>query len=315
MLDDEFISKSTSGLDEMKRSLESFTPERVSQVTGVSAEHIDESARIFASAGASAIVYALDNAAMEEQEAQVQAMANLALATGNLGKPSAGLYALRRGANEQGASDLGCVPGLLPGYVLASDDGARKRFEEKWGASLPNEAGMGVQEISQAGRDGKVKAVLLLGDGAAYEGDDLYESLEEVEFLVVHDAFLGAAAQRADVVLPATTFADEDGTYTSLERRVQLVTKAITPPNVEALPAWKMVGKLAKEMDAAGFDFENTADVFDEAASLANRIYGGISHKRLVREAVFTLRPDPSLPQPTQLLESEQGIQGYSMAV
>ena len=310
LLDEAFISEHTKGMDEMKRSLEGFTPERVSQVTGVSGEQIEESARIFASAGTSAIVYALDNAAMEEQEAQVQAMTNLALATGNLGKPSAGLYALRRGANEQGASDLGCVPGLLPGYVLVSDNGARKRFEEKWSTPLSNEAGMGVRKILQAARDGKVGAMLLLGDGAAYEGDDLYESLEKVEFLVVHDAFLGAAAQRADVVLPATTFADEDGTYTNLERRVQLVTKAITPPNVEALPAWEIVGKLAKEMGADGFDFENTADVFDEAASLANRIYGGISHKRLVREAVFTLRPDPSLPQPTQLLESDRVSKG-----
>ena len=113
----------------------------------------------------------------------------------------------------------------------------------------------------------------------------------------------------ADVVLPAATFAEEDGTYTNLERRVQLLKRVIAPKNTEARPAWWFLCQLAQRMGGSGFEFEAPSQVFDEIAGLSP-IYAGISHERLVREAVITLRPDPTNPLPTQMLYSDRVSQG-----
>ena len=295
LADETFIRERCDGLDELRVSLQPFALERVAQVTGVSENQVQEAARVYAAASTSAILYALDNVARDEQASHVHALADLALVTGNVGKPSSGLYALPHGTNEQGATDVGCVPDLLPGYQ-----------------PVPEGPGLGIEAALQGAREGRVKAMLLLGDSASYANGELgdgYEALEHLEFLVVQDAFLGAAAQRAHVVLPAATFAEEDGTYTNLERRVQLLSKAISPKNIEAEPGWRFMCGLAQEMGTQGFDFQATAGVFDEISSVAT-IYGGISHQRLQREAVITLRPDPVDPQPTQLLHSDRVSRG-----
>ncbi|MBI4198434.1 MAG: molybdopterin-dependent oxidoreductase [Chloroflexi bacterium] len=310
--DKEFIREKAQGLEELRVSLGDFPLAKVAEVTGVPAERISEAARTFATAETGAIAYALDNAALEEQAAQVHALADLALATGNLGRPSTGLYALRRGANEQGAVDVGATPDLLPGYQRMSDDVARQAVENRWGVKLPTEAGLGLAQVLRAAQEGRVKAMLLLGDSYNYangEMDEGYEALERLEFLVVCDSFLGAAAQRAHVVLPAATFAEEEGTYTNLERRVQLSSRALAPRGMEARPVWQVVCQLAQGMDARGFGFSSPAQVFEEIASVSP-IYAGVSHQRLIREMAFTLRPDPKNPLPTQLAHSDRVSRG-----
>ena len=312
LADEAFIGRQYEGLEAMQASLEQFTPELVSDVAGVPDEQVKEAARFYATSGSGAIVYALDNVALGEQSAHVKALADMALVTDNLGKRSTGLYALRHGANEQGAADVGCAPDMLPGYKATTDDAARTRLSELWGAPLPEIDGMGMSAALEGAWQGTVKAMLLLGDGASLssgEQGDSYEALGKLEFLIVHDAFLGEAAQRANVVLPAATFAEEDGTYTNLERRVQLLSRVISPTNTEAEQAWRMLCHIARQMDAQGFEFESAERVFDEAASVSD-IYGGISHQRLRREAVLTLRPDPLYPQPTQMLYSDRVSQG-----
>ncbi len=307
-----FLQERCDGLEELWASLASFDLHRVAQVTGVPERQIQEAARVYATSGGSAILYALNNVRLEEQTAQTHAMANLALLTGNVGKPSTGLYALPRGANGQGAMDVGSVPDMLPGYQQVGHGPARQRFAHGWGAQLPQQPGLGVGAALQAARGGSVKAMLFLGDIASTEigdGEQGYEALERLEFLVVQDAFLGPAAQRAHVLLPATTFADDDGTYTSVERRVQILKKALSPKNTQAEPGWRFLRRLAHRMGAQGFGFQTTAEVFDEIASLVP-IYGGISHQRLLKEATITLRPDPVNPQPTQLLHSDRVSRG-----
>jgi predicted molibdopterin-dependent oxidoreductase YjgC len=201
---------------------------------------------------------------------------------------------------------------MLPGYQATTDDAARRRLGELWGAPLPEIEGMGMAAALEGARQGTVKAMLLLGDGASLNDGEQgagYEALDKLELLIVHDSFLGEAARRAHVVLPAATFAEEDGTYTNLERRVQLLSRVISPANTEAEQAWRTLCRIARQMGAQGFDFESAEQVFDEAASVTD-IYGGISHRRLRREAVLTLRPDPLYPQPTQLLYSDRVSQG-----
>ena len=310
--DQAFLQEQCEGLGGLRASLEPFALDRVAQLTGVPEDQISEAARVYATSGPAAIVYALDNVAQEEQASCVHALADLALITGNLGKPSTGLYALRQGANEQGATDVGCTPDLLPGYLRVDDEHGRRGLEERWTSLIPELPGLGIQAILKGARTGDVKAMLLLGDGAHYSRGELgdgYEALEHLEFLVVQDSFLGAAAQRAHVVLPEATFAEEEGTYTNLERRVQLLSKAISPRNIEARPAWGFICQLAQRMGALGFDFDSSAQVFDEMASVTS-IYAGLSHQRLRREALLTLRPDSMFPQPTQLLQSHRVAQG-----
>ncbi len=310
--DKEFLSGKCEGLDGLKASLEPYTLDKAAEVTGVPADKIAEAARLYAGADTGAIAYALDNVAVAEQAAHVQALVDLALVTGNLGKASTGLCALRRGANEQGAVDVGVAPDLLPGYLKVGDDAARKSLEVRWGATLPAETGLGLARMLRAARDGDVKAMLLLGDSYNYENGELsegYDALERLEFLVVCDSFLSPAAQRASVVLPSATFAEDEGTYTNLERRVQLSSKALTPRGLEVLPTWRIISRIAQSMGVQGFGYETAGQVFEDLAA-ASPVYAGISHQRLIKEMAFTLRPDPKNPLPTQLALSDKVSRG-----
>ena len=307
-----FADERCEGLGGLRTSLEAFDLDAVSRITGVDAERIREAATMFATTGPASILYALDNVPTEQQPMNVYALTNLALVTGNVGKRSAGLYGLHRGTNQQGAMDVGCVPDLLPGYQQMDESPGQHAIQAVWGQRAPRAPGLGLREALAAARDGAVKSMLLLGDSIDYTSGELgdgYAALQNLEFLVVHDAFMGSAAQLADVVLPATTFAEEDGTYTNLERRVQLLKRAITPKNSEAWPAWWLLSTLAHLMKAPGFEYANPSEVFDEIARVTP-IYAGVSHGRLVREAVVTLRPDPGNPQPTQMLYSDRVSQG-----
>ena len=312
LLDQEFVQQQCEGLDELRASLRDLDVHRVADITGVSVEDIRETAIEFSRADASAIVYALDNVAHAEQANHVYAIANLSLLTGNIGKPSAGLFALQRGGNSQGIMDVGVSPDLLPGYLRVKYDGSRMNVQETWGLEIPSDRGMDLFEMLEGARQGKIKAMFLLGDNANYSNGELgdgYGALDQLEFLVVQDAFLGAAAQRADVVLPGATFAEEDGTYTNVERRVQLLSKALSPRKVDARPSWEVLCQLGKLMGSKGFEFETSSAIFDEIASVSS-IYGGISHQRIRREAVLTLRPDDQNPLPTQILHSGKVANG-----
>ena len=312
LVDSAYLQERCEGLEELRRSLGAFDIGSVTQVTGIAEEQIQEAGQLYATSGPGAILYALDNVAPGQQAMHVHAMVDLALATGNIGRPSAGLYALRHGTNEQGAADVGCTPDLLPGYEPMDEGPGQHHLQEVWGRRVPRAPGLGLREALEGARQGTVKAMLLLGDSVNYTNGELgdgHAALERLEFLVVQDTFLGAAAQLADVVLPAATFAEEDGTYTNLERRVQLLKRVIAPKNTEARLAWWFLCQLAQRMGGSGFDFEAPSQVFDEIARLSS-IYAGISHERLMREALVTLRPDPTNPLPTQMLYSDRVSQG-----
>ncbi|MFQ5861477.1 MAG: molybdopterin-dependent oxidoreductase, partial [Dehalococcoidia bacterium] len=146
LVQEAWVQEHCQGYDELRASLEAVDLDAVARETEVPRERVEEAARLYASSGASAILYALDNVAQEQQGPCVHALADLALLTGNLGKPFTGLYALRQGTNEQGSWDVGCVPHLLPGYRDPSDSQARGALEEAWGASLPTGEGLGLRQ-------------------------------------------------------------------------------------------------------------------------------------------------------------------------
>ena len=306
----------------LRYALQALEMEQVTRATHVSSEDIARVARLFGEAENAAIVYALDNIPAELQHDYVSAIADLALLTGNLGKAGAGIYPMRQGANEQGAWDVGAVPTRLPGARQRRDDDARQAVESLWGCTLPEERGLGLAAVLEGAQDGRVKAMMVIGDSANFSNGRLgngLDALENLEFLVVQDSFLSPPAQRAQVVLPRATFAEKDGTYTNLERRIQRLKPGIQLKNNQSQPEGWTICQIAKRMNASGFDFSSSGDVMTEIARLSP-IYAGVSYQRLEREASLVLRSDPLTsfgttldnPKPTQLLytgREHRGIQ------
>ena len=296
----------------LQYALHNLDMEQISAETQVSQESIAKAARLYGQAEAGAIVYALDNVARELQRDCVSALVDLALVTGNLGKPGSGLYPMRQGANEQGACDVGCVPNRLPGYGRVADDESRQKLEEAWGASLPTERGLRVAAALEAARDGRVKAIFLIGDSAEIGNgrlDDSTEALQRLEFLVVQDTFLNPACSYAHVVLPRVTFAEKDGSFTNLERRIQRLQPALQFKNHDARPESWVICELARRMGVTGFDYLSASQVIDEIARVCP-IYAGVSYQRLEEQGKMVLRTNLESPQPTQVLHATKQYPG-----
>ena len=283
--------------------------------TGVSQESINQAARIYGEADSSAIVYGLDNISRDLQRDCVRALADLALVTGNLGKPASGLYPMRRGANEQGAWDTGCIPDRLPGYRRVDDPEARQEIGNLWGCSIPQTPGLGLYGALEAAATGKVKAMLLIGDGAALENLELesggaaLNALDGLEFLTVHASHLSAAAQRAHLVLPRVTFAEKIGTFTNMERRIQRLHPAMESRNQGSRPESWVICELAYRMNASGFNLASPAGTMDEIA-MVTPIYAGVSYARLESEGKMVLGTKTESPQPTQVLYATKEYSG-----
>ena len=281
--DHDFLADHCEGVEQLRNSLWEFDLIRVEAATGIPQERIREAARLFARADAGATLYGLETIAPELREDCVRALVSLALVTGNVGRPHTGLYPLYPGANEGGARDAGCVPDHLPGYQRVSDPEARSRLENIWGVSpLPSAPGLGVRELADAIRGGRVRAMLVSGDSVNFangQAGDLIGALAELDFLVVVDTFASELTEIADVVLPASTFADRDGTTTNLERRVQLLRPAVGSKGDEEAD-WRILSRIARRMGAPGFDHESAEQVFGEICDVVE-VYGGLSYQRL----------------------------------
>ena len=295
--DHEFQRNSCDNLDALKNSLWSFDMIKVERATGLSQDEIREAARLFARSKPGAILYALETLESALREDCVRALANLALVTGNLGKPSAGLYPLFLGANEQGSKDVGCSPGFLPGYHAVADDEARGRIAQAWSADLPTREGVDVRGLTEAIESGRVKALHVIGDSPNFTNGELgalIKATEKLEFLLVQDVFPNELTEIADVVLPSMTFADRDGTYTNIERRVQLLNPALGPKGDEDTD-WRIICQIASRIGGQGFDFANSEAVFDEYAGLWEP-YAGITYGRLRRETLQWPCPAADMP-------------------
>ena len=280
--DHDFLADTCEGLDPLRNALWSYDLIRVERTTTVPHQQIRAAARLFASSPPAATLFGLETVAPDLRADCVRALVNLALTTGNLGKPSAGLYPLFVGANEQGSKDVGCSPNHLPEYRPVSDEHARQRFQRAWDASIPSSQGLGIKEMTEAIRRGEIKALHIIGDSPNFangELGDFIEAIKDLELLVVQDAFLSELTEVAHVVLPSATFAEKEGTYTNLERRVQLLRAAL-PPKGQEQADWRIIGQIASRMGAKGFDFESAEAVFDEINNLVE-IYGGVSYQRL----------------------------------
>jgi len=310
LLDLSFIKERSENFDAFRESLKSFELDFAENITNVSREKIVEAARMYAMNKPAAILYAMGITQHSHGTDNVMATANLAMLTGNIGKLSSGVNPLRGHNNVQGACDVGALPDVYPGYQSVADPAIREKFEAAWGCSLPAEPGLTIPEILEAAYQRQLKALYLIGENLVLsepQANRATEALKRVGFLVVQDIFLSETAQLADVVLPAVTFAERDGTFTNTERRVQRVRKAIEPIG-NSKPDWWITCQVAQRMGGKGFDFSHPSQIMEEIVRLTP-IYGGISYERLEEGGLQW--PCPSQEHPgTPILHTKQFTRG-----
>jgi predicted molibdopterin-dependent oxidoreductase YjgC len=304
--DNDFISQRTENYEAFRDSLAAFDLDTVSQLTGVPKEKIKAAARAYATQGPSSILYAMGITQHTHGTDNVLAISNLALLTGNVGRHGSGVNPLRGQNNVQGACDMGALPNVYPGYQRVDFIDIQNKFEKAWGAKLSNKIGLTHTEILDQAHEERIKALYLVGENPVLSeanAGHARKSMEHLDFFVAQDIFLTESAKLADVVLPAVTFAEKDGTFTNTERRVQRVRKAIEPVG-DAKPDWLIVCEIARRMGASGFDFSSPESIMEEIRSVTPS-YGGIAYDRI--ESVGLQWPCPLEDHPgTPFLHQEQ---------
>lgn len=283
LMDRDFISARTEGFEEFEAALSSNTSEEASALTGVPSEKIQEAARLYAQSKPSSIVYSMGITQHSHGVDNILALADLAMMTGNVGRPSSGINPLRGQNNVQGSCDMGALPNVLPGYQAVTNPDLRAKFEKSWGKTLPAQAGLTVVEMMRAAGEGRIRAMFIMGENPVISDPDIshvIESLKALDFLVVQDIFLSDTAALADVVLPACSSFEKDGTFTNTERRVQRVRRGTEPVGL-SWPDWKILCELGKMMGWEDqFNYHGPEEIMAEAAALAPS-YGGITYSRL----------------------------------
>jgi predicted molibdopterin-dependent oxidoreductase YjgC len=307
--DQESIEKHPLGFAEAKARIDQYIPERVAEITGVPIDTLKRAAHILAHNRPVSIVWSAGLADPEHGKQSVQALANLQLLLGDLDKPGGGVNPLRSQNNIQGACDMGCLPDMLPGYQPITSAVVQEKFEQAWGAVIPTFSGSKASDILLGAGEGRVKALYILGEeliSTSAEGAQVRRSLENCDFVVLQESLASETTRYADVLLPGVTFAEKTGTFTSSERRIQMVRQAIEPVG-EARPDWEIIVDLANRIiqdshprpapaEFAGWQYTGTEQIMQEIAALTP-IYAGVSHARLAEgESLFWLVDSNSQP-------------------
>jgi len=295
--DQGFIEARCENFDAFSESLADYDEASVEEKTGVPFAQIAQAARLYAEDSPASILYAMGITQHTHGTDNVLAISNLALLTGNVGLASGGVNPLRGQSNVQGACDMGALPNVYPGYQKVDRPEVKAKFEQAWGVELDPAPGLTHLEILRGVTAGPIRAIYLVGENPALSEADANharEAMEKVDFLVVQDIFLTESAAYADVVLPAASFAEKDGTFTNTERRVQRVRKVIEAVGDSRDDGW-ITCAIATRMGAEGFDFESAEEVMEEIASLTP-IYGGITHDRIEDIGLQWPCPDTSHP-------------------
>lgn len=293
--DKEYIKECTENFDELKAVVDKYTPEKAAEICGVNAEDIREAAKLYGEAERASILYCMGITQHHNGTETVMSLSNLALVTGNLGKEGTGVNPLRGQNNVQGACDMGALPNVFTGYQKVADPAAVEKFEKAWGAKLSDKDGLPIPLVVKEAEKGNVKALYIFGENPMVSDPDTAHVKKALEktFLVVQDLFLTETAELADVVLPAASFAEKDGTFTNTDRRIQKVNKAVTPPG-EAKPDWEIFMNV---MNRLGYEqnFNNAEEIFEEIRQVTPQ-YAGITYDRI--EKVGLQWPCPTEDHP-----------------
>ncbi|WP_322515287.1 formate dehydrogenase subunit alpha [Rhodopseudomonas palustris] len=285
------------------------SPEATAAFTGVAPQALREAARLFATGGNGAIYYGLGVTEHSQGSTTVMAIANLAMATGNLGRPGVGVNPLRGQNNVQGACDMGSFPHELPGYRHISTDAVRESFEALWGVTLNNEPGLRIPNMLDAAVDGSFKALYVQGEDILQSDPNtkhVAAGLAAMECVIVHDLFLNETANYAHIFLPGSTFLEKNGTFTNAERRIQRVRKVMTPRN--GLEDWEVTQRLANAMGFA-MSYDHPSQIMDEIAALTPT-FAGVSYDRLEQLGSIQWPCNERAPEGTPVMHIDAFVRG-----
>jgi formate dehydrogenase major subunit len=308
LYDEQYIQGYTENWEAEKDHLKGFTPEKMSEICGIAPDVLRDVARTFAGARAAMIFWGMGISQHIHGTDNSRCLISLALMTGQVGRPGAGLHPLRGQNNVQGASDAGMIPMFLPDYQSVTDDGVRRAFTEVWNSGdFSAEKGLTVTEIIDDIHAGNTRGMYILGENPAMSDPDVEharDALANLEHLVVQDIFLTETANYADVILPASAFAEKSGTVTNTNRQVQMGRPAVPPPG-EAREDWWIEVELAKRLGLA-WDYASPADIFAEMA-LNMKSLSNITWDRLEAQNAVTY-PSLSPEDPGQAIVFGDGF-------
>ncbi|MFT5132788.1 MAG: formate dehydrogenase major subunit [Gammaproteobacteria bacterium] len=296
----EFIKLHTDGFELLKKNVKNYSPEKVSPICGIAAETIKEVARLYAKADTAIIFWGMGISQHIHGTDNARSLISLALLTGQIGRPSTGLHPLRGQNNVQGASDVGLIPMMYPDYQPVNDRAAQKKFETLWNSDLDPEPGLTVVEIMHAIHAGDLHGMYIMGENPAMSDPNLNHArhaLSQLDHLVVQDIFFTETCSYADVILPASAFAEKTGTFTNTDRRVQLARQAVNPPGESRQDLW-IICDMARRI-GLDWDYQSVEDVFEEIRK-ATPSMAGITWQRLQEEDSLTYplknEGDPGTP-------------------
>ncbi|PPD01969.1 MAG: formate dehydrogenase subunit alpha [Hyphomicrobium sp.] len=285
------------------------SPEALEAITGVPAEQVRGAARLFATGGNGAIYYGLGVTEHSQGSTMVMAMANIAMATGNIGREGVGVNPLRGQNNVQGSCDMGSFPHELPGYRHVSNNEARAVFEKEWGVKLENEPGLRIPNMFDAASDGSFRGIFIHGEDIAQSDPNTHHvehALSSMDIVVVQDLFLNETAAFAHVFLPGTSFLEKDGTFTNAERRINRVRKVMREK--QGMAEWEIVSRLATAMGYP-MHYNSAAEIMDEI-SRVTPTFAGVSFDRLDEVGSIQWPCDDTHPLGTPVMHIEEFTRG-----
>ena len=291
-----------SFISEMRHS-----PEQTQEITGIDAQTLRAAARLYASSGNGAIYYGLGVTEHSQGSSMVMGIANLAMATGNIGRSGVGVNPLRGQNNVQGSCDMGSFPHELPGYQHISNDDARAHFETEWHVKLDNEPGLRIPNMFEAAIHGNFKALYCQGEDIAQSDPNTHHveaALTSMECIIVQDLFLNETAKFAHVLLPGSSFLEKNGTFTNAERRISRVRKVMPP--LAGKEDWEVTVDLAKAL-GYDMDYKHPSEIMDEIARLTPT-FTGVSYKRLDELGSIQWPCNESAPEGTPIMHTKDFV-------
>ncbi|MFC4065889.1 formate dehydrogenase subunit alpha [Actinoplanes subglobosus] len=311
LVDRSFVDERCEDFDEWAEfiALDENSPEAVEELTGVPAEQVRAAARLFATGGNGAIYYGLGVTEHSQGSTMVMGMANLAMATGNIGREGVGVNPLRGQNNVQGSCDMGSFPHELPGYRHVSDDVVRGVFETMWGSTLQAEPGLRIPNMFDAALDGSFRALYVQGEDIAQSDPNInhvHAALAALELVVVQDLFLNETAKFAHVFLPGTSFLEKDGTFTNAERRINRVRPVMAPKTGKH--EWQIVAEIAQAMGYP-MHYGSTSQIMDEIAALTPT-FAGVSFEKLDKLGSVQWPCNDAAPEGTPIMHKDGFVRG-----
>lgn len=310
--DKQYVEERTESFDEFKAVVETYTPDKVKTITGVSQSDLEKMAELYATNSPAALLYTMGITQHTTGVDNVKSCCNIAMLCGNVGVKSAGVNPLRGQNNVQGACDMGGLPNVFPAYQPVTVEANNEKFSKAWGQTLSDQVGYTITDMIQAMIDGKLKALYIIGENPKLSDPNqnhIVKAMENLDLLICQDIFLSETAESADVVFAAVSVAEKDGTFTNTERRCMKVNKAIDPMG-DTLNDWEIISRFSTAMGHE-MNYQHPEEIFKEMTTVTPS-YGGMTYERLGLNGLQWPCPNAEHPG-TQFLHKEQFTRGKGL--